>query len=179
MRYLTPSFLHFIKGGIFMIFNHPHNECKHPKMHYLIEILSLFLIGGAVYVGIELLWRGYSHWSMFIVGGLAFLAIGGINNYFFDYKIGMIPQMIIGGISVDIIEFIAGVILNIWLKLDIWDYSDLAFNILGQVSLPFTFAWMGLSFISIVVDDQIRYILFGEPKVHYHWFWCDCKDKNI
>ena len=72
-----------------MLLNHLYKECNHPKIHYLIEILSLFLIGGSVYIGVEMLWRGYSHWSMFIVGGIAFLAIGGINNYFFDYKIGM------------------------------------------------------------------------------------------
>ena len=41
-----------------------------------IKYFILFGIGGIAYVVIELLWRGYSHWSMFALGGLCFLLIG-------------------------------------------------------------------------------------------------------
>ena len=158
------------------IFNHSKEDCKHPILHYIIEILSLFCLGGLVYICIELGFRGHSHWSMFIVGGLAFLSVGALNNCVFDYRIGMIPQMIMGGIAITIIEFIAGLILNVWLGLGVWDYSDMPFNIMGQICLPFTFAWMALSFVAVVVDDYVRYKVFGEPKVHYHWFYCTCDD---
>mgnify|MGYP007072511315 FL=1 len=30
----------------------------------------LFLIGGALYYCIEILWRGHSHWTMAVVGGI-------------------------------------------------------------------------------------------------------------
>ena len=36
------------------------------------DFLLCFLLGGAGYVLIELLWRGRSHFSMFIAGGFAF-----------------------------------------------------------------------------------------------------------
>lgn len=65
------------------------------------------------------------------------------------------------------LEFITGVIVNIWLKLGVWDYSGLPLNILGQVCLPFYFAWVGLSVVAIVFDDYLRYWFFGEEKPHY------------
>ena len=36
----------------------------------------LFYLGGSAYMGLELLWRGRSHGSMFLAGGLCFLLIG-------------------------------------------------------------------------------------------------------
>lgn len=65
------------------------------------------------------------------------------------------------GTMVTCLEFITGVIVNIWLKLGVWDYSGLPLNILGQVCLPFYFAWVGLSVVAIVFDDYLRYWFFG------------------
>lgn len=39
-------------------------------------------IGGMIYVLLELLWRGWSHGSMFLVGGLCFVLIGSIDRIF-------------------------------------------------------------------------------------------------
>ena len=36
----------------------------------------LFYLGGCAYMGLELLWRGRSHGSMFLLGGFCFLLIG-------------------------------------------------------------------------------------------------------
>ena len=33
----------------------------------------LFYAGGVLYVLIELAWRGRSHWTMFVLGGLCFV----------------------------------------------------------------------------------------------------------
>ena len=68
----------------------------------------------------------------------------------------------------------AGVVLNLELDLAIWDYSTMPFNIMGQICLPFSIAWYGLSGVAIVFDDFLRWWLFGEPFPHYVWF----KGKN-
>lgn len=71
----------------------------------------LAVIGGAIYVGIEMLWRGHSHPSMFILGGLCFVSIGLINELF-PWELGIVWQALIGGTMVTCLEFITGVIVN-------------------------------------------------------------------
>lgn len=123
--------------------------------------LVLFCIGGLAYVLIELLWRGYSHWSMFIVGGMCFILIGGINEYY-PWDMPLWQQMLISTVIVTVIEFVAGLILNIWLKLGVWDYSGLPLNFMGQICLLFSIVWFFLSLIAIILDDYLRHWLFGE-----------------
>lgn len=128
--------------------------------------LILFNIGGLLYILIELLWRGYSHWTMFIVGGMCFVLIGLINETF-TFEMPLITQMTISSIIITIIEFISGCIINIWLGLNVWNYSNMPFNILGQICIPFMILWFFLSVLGIILDDYLRYWLFGEEKPKY------------
>ena len=117
----------------------------------------LFLIGGTVYYLIEIMWRGYSHWSMFILGGICFVIMGLLNEYEFKWQGSLIKQSIISAVIITAFEFITGCIVNLWLGWHIWDYSELPCNIWGQVCLYFFFVWIALSIIGIMLDDWIRY----------------------
>lgn len=97
--------------------------------------LVLCSIGGLLYVLCELVFRGRSHWTMFVVGGLCFWLIGLINEVI-PWNMPVWLQCIIGAVIITTVEFIAGCIINIWLGWQVWDYSGLPFNILGQVCLP-------------------------------------------
>ena len=141
-----------------------------------LKIFILFLIGGFIYVAIELGFRGHSHWTMFLLGGLCFILIGGLNNYI-PWEMSIIKQGVIGALIVTSLEFIFGLVLNLYLNLGIWDYSNMPFNILGQICLPFSIAWFFLSLVAIFVDDWLIYILFKEEKPHYHLFTV-CKEEN-
>lgn len=138
-------------------------------MRRLIKLSVLFAIGGLLYILIELLWRGRTHWTMFIVGGFCFLSVGLINELF-EWDMPLIRQMLIAAVWVTIIEFDAGIILNGGYKLNIWDYSNMPFNIWGQVCLPYTILWFFLSLPAIILDDYLRYWIFGEDKPHYTLF---------
>ena len=131
-----------------------------------LKLAALSLVGSIIYVCIEMLWRGYTHPSMFILGGICFVAIGLINELF-PWDMGLLWQSLIGAVIVTALEFITGLIVNVWLGLGVWDYSGLPFNIMGQICLPFFFAWMVLAVVAIVLDDYLRYWLFGEEKPHY------------
>ena len=135
-------------------------------MRRLIKPLILICIGGITYILIELLWRGRSHWTMFIVGGICSYDIGLINELI-PWNMPLWKQSLIGSTVTTIIEFISGCIINIGLGWNVWDYSDLPFNILGQVCIPFFFLWMILATIWIIADDNLRYVLFKEEKPHY------------
>lgn len=128
--------------------------------------LILCLSGGIVYCLIELMWRGHTNWTMGLVGGICFVLIGELNELF-SFDMSVLLQMFISCNIITLIEFVAGVILNIWLKLNIWDYSMLWGNVLGQVCPQFYIAWFFLSLVAIILDDYLRFWLFGEEKPHY------------
>lgn len=136
-------------------------------MKKALKYLFLFFFGGIVYILIELLWRGYSHWSMGILGGMCFVLLGLINERY-TWDIPLWIQMLLGSFIITLLEFIAGCILNLHFHLNIWDYYDMPFNILGQICLPYMILWFFLSPICIVADDYIRYIFFDEEKPTYH-----------
>lgn len=128
--------------------------------------MTLWLWGGFVYYGIELIWRGHSHPSMFIVGGLCFIVVGGTNNWF-SWSLGLLWQALIGTAAIAVIELCAGLIINVWLELAVWDYSNLPYNLLGQVSAHFIVAWIPLAAFAIWLDDFLRWKLYEEEKPHY------------
>ena len=134
-------------------------------MKYFIKYFILLFIGGAAYYGIEVMARGFSHWTMFIVGGICFILIGIINEI--TLRIPLVRQMLLSAIIITAIEFISGCILNLRLEWNIWDYSDEFGDILGQICVKHSIYWFLLSSIGIVLDDYIRYFLFGEEKPTY------------
>ena len=136
---------------------------------HLVKLFSLLLWGGFIYYIIELMWRGHSHPSMFLVGGLCFVLIGGINNYL-PWSLGIVQQSLIGAVIITAVELIAGLIVNVWLGLGVWDYSNLPLNFMGQISLLFFVLWIPLATVAIFIDDWLRYKLFDEEKPHYTIF---------
>lgn len=130
--------------------------------------LVLWSIGGLIYILIEMLFRGHTHWTMFLVGGLCFVLIGVINEVI-PWDMPIWQQAIVGAVIVTAVEFVSGCIINLWLGWDVWDYSGLPGNVLGQISLPFCAAWVLLAVVGIILDDYLRYWWFGEEKPHYVW----------
>lgn len=120
----------------------------------------LFLIGGRVYTWIEIIWRGFTHWSMFLLGGGCFVIMGLLNEYKFKWKQSLLLQSLISAIAITILEFFTGCIVNLWLGWNVWDYSGLPFNLMGQICLQYFLLWIPLSMIGIILDDWIRYILY-------------------
>ena len=135
-------------------------------MNKLLKYFTLGTLGGLIYVFTELLWRGYSHWSMFLLGGICFIALGLINEVI-PWEMPLTVQMFIGGAIITALEFVTGCIVNLWLGWDVWDYSELPCNLLGQISLKSSVGWYFLSAVGIVLDDWLRYIFFGEEKPRY------------
>ena len=126
----------------------------------------LGIIGGAIYVLLEMLWRGFSHWTMFLLGAVCFILIGLVNEVF-EWDTPLLLQMLFGCAIITALEFVTGCIVNLWLGWDVWDYSQYKFNILGQISLHSSVGWYFLSLVGIFLDDWLRYKLFGEEKPHY------------
>lgn len=135
----------------------------------IFKYIFLLLIGGILYYSLECICRGYSHWTMILVGGICFILIGLINEIF-PKSISICTQAIISSIIITIVEFISGYILNIKLGLNIWDYSDKHLNFMGQICLQNSFYWLLLSVLGIILDDYLRWIIFKEDKPKYKLF---------
>lgn len=136
-------------------------------MRRLAKPSVLFAIGGALYILIELLWRGRTHWTMFIVGGICFVLVGLINEVF-TWDMPLIRQQAISTVMITTIELLAGLLINS--NYAIWDYRDMPLNIMGQICFPYTLLWFFLSLPAIILDDYLRYWIFKEEKPHYAFF---------
>lgn len=130
----------------------------------------LFVFGGLAYFGLEVLFRGHSHWTMFALGGFLFLILGELNEGLLEWDTPLILQGIIGSAIVTGAELATGMIHNVWLGLGVWDYSGMPLNYKGQICLPFSILWIFVSIAAVVLDDWLRYWLFGEERPHYTLF---------
>ena len=139
-------------------------------MRQYLKELFLAAAGGLLYIILELIWRGHSHWTMFILGGLCFALIGGINELI-PWCMPLWKQALIGAVIITLLEFLTGCIVNLWLGWAIWDYSAMPLNLLGQICVPYILLWIPVSLVAIFLDDWLRYWMFDEERPHY----CLCR----
>lgn len=135
-------------------------------MRPYLKYLFLFTIGGLLYNILELAWRDRTHWTMFILGGLCFICLGLINELV-PWEMPLWKQALLGAGIITVLEFLTGCFINLWLGWQVWDYSQMPGNLLGQVCPQFFVLWIPVSLAGIVLDDYLRYWLFNEDQPHY------------
>lgn len=121
------------------------------------KYLLLFVIGAIGYASIEIIFRGYTHWSMMLAGGIC-LDLFSVIARFLSKKRSFIKAAACGA-CVTGVEFLFGVVFNLWLGMGIWDYSHIPFNILGQICPLFTIVWIVLAaiFLPLVKVINLEY----------------------
>ncbi|MBQ8782877.1 MAG: hypothetical protein IJZ57_03805 [Clostridia bacterium] len=123
-------------------------------MNRFFKLLIVFGIGGFLYGGIEIVFRGYTHWSMFLAGGFIFSVLYKLYGY-----IGrghLILKCTLGCVIITTVEFLTGVGVNILLNMNVWDYSDKALNVFGQICLAFSIGWFFISIPASLLAEGIR-----------------------
>ena len=133
----------------------------------ILEYSFLWFLGGTLYYCFEMIFRGFSHVSMFILGGICmmFFAWQGRSECFSK---PLWIQVLRCTIFVTACEFITGLIVNKWLKLSVWDYSDQPFHLFGQICLPFAIIFSGLCALGILLDGYLLHWIFKEEKPRFH-----------
>ena len=116
------------------------------------EYLSIFTAGGLAYGLIEILWRGHTHWTMLICGGLCFALM----YYIAPLGMSMPRKCLLCAAVITTVEFLTGCIVNLGLGMAVWDYSYLPGNLLGQICPRFTLMWLLLSVPGLWLCDALR-----------------------
>lgn len=123
------------------------------------SVFLLFLIGGVIYGAIEVLWRGKTHPAMLLAGGISTLILAIICIKLREEK--FFYKVVLGSLCITAVELIFGLIFNIGLKMNIWDYSNLKFNFLGQICILFTVIW---GFICVAAIPVVERLIFALQK---------------
>ncbi len=99
------------------------------------------ILGAAGYGIIEVLWRGHTHWTMVLLGGICFLCIGWINRL----PLFRLWRYLLCAAAVTLMELVTGYLVNLQLGWAVWDYSANRFNLWGQICPLFSFFWLLLA----------------------------------
>ena len=131
------------------------------------NVLILFLFGAISYSLLEIIWRGFTHWSMFVLGGfcLVFCAQQGKWTH---WRAPLWKQVGWCVIFVTACEFTTGIIVNKFLHWNVWDYTGLPFQLMGQICLPFAIIFSGLCAVGILLSGWLLHFLYGEEAPHFH-----------
>lgn len=113
-----------------------------------------FTVGSIGYGTIEVIWRGYTHWTMLVAGGICSVIFSRIADVF-RYRSRTLKASFCA-LSVTGVELIFGIIFNVILKKNIWDYSKMPMNFLGQICPLYTFLWGVLGFVCMPVADSMN-----------------------
>lgn len=123
----------------------------------------MFSCGALIYSLCEILYRGYTHFTMVILGGICGVAIHKINKSVTDAPI--LTKALLCSFAITALEFFAGIVLNLILGMKVWDYSGMPFHILGQICPVFSIIWFIISipslFLSSFINKQVTPSLKG------------------
>jgi uncharacterized membrane protein len=129
------------------------------KTNSITEIFFFFIFGGLTYYIIEILYRGYSHYSMFLCGGIVFYSISLFNRRY-NYTLHLVTRMILCTFIITVIELLFGILFNLILLKQVWNYSSYFYNYRGQICLTFSILWFFLSLPVLYTEEKIRFLLF-------------------
>lgn len=132
----------------------------------------LWMWTGGVYFFIEVVWKTLQgraemiSWTMF---ALAIVLAVPLERFGAElsWDMPLIWQSGICAVAITVVEFVTGLVLNVWLGFAVWDYSNLPGNIMGQICPQFLILWFFLSAVGIVMLDWMRYAVEGGEKPHY------------
>ena len=109
----------------------------------------LFSLGGGLYATLELLWRGRTHGSMFLLGGGCFLLLGKLRRLPMAWP----GRMLLGTAAVTAAELFTGLLVN--RNFTVWDYRSLPLNFRGQICLQYSLLWAPLSLFAMALYDRV------------------------
>ena len=116
------------------------------------EFLFVYMLGGVLYGLMELLWRGWTHWTMVLCGGFCFTLMYLISTT----GLPAVKKWLLCAAAITTVEFLTGCLVNLRLGWQVWDYSNMPGNLLGQICPQFLLLWLALSVPGVALCSAIR-----------------------
>ena len=137
----------------------------------LLQVAFIFALSGTIYVCMEMLFRGYSHWSMWVLAGICGVIIALVNNGIFlssktpfELQVAFCSACCVAG------EYIAGLIVN--QDFQVWDYREMIGTFAGgQLNVFFIMAWIIICIFGIPFLDWIEWKLLNGRKPVYEFLF--------
>lgn len=114
----------------------------------------VFGLGAFLYCAIETVYRGHTHWSMGVAGGVCLTALYHINDRM--KRASLFAKALAGAAFITAVEFMVGWVVNIRLGWGVWDYSDRPLNIMGQICPAFSAVWFVLAVMGIKISGALQ-----------------------
>ena len=111
----------------------------------------LFAMGGAAYCGIELIWRRWTHGSMFLLGGMCFVTLGKLGKA--CRRMPVLLRGLMAACVITVLELLCGLVVN--RDYAVWDYREMPLNFRGQICLPFFIAWMPMGLAAMWLYGKV------------------------
>lgn len=121
----------------------------------ILEKTTLFCLGGGGYVTIELLYRGFSHSSMFAAGGTCFLLLGALARK----ELPPAVRAAAGSVIITAVELGVGLVAN--RQHQVWDYRGQPGNLMGQICPLFSLLWAPLSLAAMALYPRAEALVQG------------------
>ena len=120
------------------------------------ELFFTFFIGGILYGIIEVLFRGHTHWTMVVTGGMCFMLF-----YIVNLRLNtnsLILRCFFSAAIITLFEFLVGYVVNIVYGLRVWDYSNQILNYRGQICLLYSSIWFAFGIPMTLLANYIKVI---------------------
>ena len=114
----------------------------------------VFFIGAVGYALIEIAWRGFTHPTMIVAGGVCFLAFSLIAE-----RMKPLPLLIkafSAAVAVTAVELVFGIVFNLGFGMKVWNYANMPLNFLGQICPTFSLLWCGIALLFIPIAERIN-----------------------
>lgn len=115
----------------------------------------LFLTGSCAYPTLEMIWRGRTHYSMALAGGVCLVLINRVCCEKM-YKKRLSLRCVAGSAIITGVELATGLVFNDLMGCNVWDYSHMPMNLLGQVCLPYSLLWCGLTLPAMALCEVCK-----------------------
>lgn len=114
----------------------------------------IFLVGGCLYSALEIIYRQHTHISMFFAGGICLVLIAIVDGI--TPNVNFVLKAAMCGAVITAVELLFGIIFNLILGLNIWNYSGEPLNLFGQICLPFTLIWVIISIPALLLVRTVK-----------------------